>query len=86
MEKYFFTRHEDCEFKQSEIGQTFCLNCIHFKAINYNEKWIKCERYSVFADIELLKKENEKLKAEILKLKTEVLKSEVEIFDMKGGE
>ena len=70
MEKYYFeidaelNCKEECEYSKHiecgevidiKIGSLLCKQCEHNVSYCGDENWIKCEVYSSFAEVELLK-------------------------------
>ena len=65
MEKYEFYQEEECEYTELEIGGLCCLNCHHFRGIDLEEEWIKCEPYSNQVAVKKLTEEIDDLKKQI---------------------
>jgi len=69
MEKYEYYPEEVCTYTNLEIGSLCCLNCHHFKDIDLEDEWIKCNPYSNENEVELLKNKVEQLENELASLK-----------------
>ena len=84
MEKYYFEMDAELNCKKSceyfsiedydssdtvKVGSLACKQCIHNVSYCADENWIKCEVFSAFAEVELLRKENTELRKEINLLK-----------------
>jgi len=65
MEKFEFYYEEECKYTKLEIGGLSCLNCPHFKGIDFDEFWVKCKPYSNEIEVEKLTEEIDDLKNQI---------------------
>lgn len=85
MEKYEYYQEEVCTYTNLEIGGLCCLNCHHFKGIDFEEEWIKCNPYSNEIQVEKLTEENEQLKLDLFSLPKELkeVKNELEKVSSK---
>lgn len=95
MYKYYFEMDaefnckEECEYFSIDnygksdsvyVGSLACKQCEHNVSYCGDENWVKCKVFSAFAELELLKKENDSRFSYIVKLTKEIedLKSELE--------
>lgn len=85
MEKYYYENGEKCNYleQNSDIGSPNCMECEFFKGVDLIENWCKCDIYSAFAEVELLKKENDSRFNYIVKLTKEIEDLKIDLENTK---